>query len=105
MDEYSRSLLDQVRQVLPQWVEREVARIMVAWRGDMPREVADNARLAGERAGADIGSELMQLLELDIDEQRTNPLSVLRHAVRYPTEVLRAAGVPEVQRTEFDEHN
>ena len=43
------------------------------------------------------------LLALDIDEQRTTPLSLLRGAVRYPTEVLRAAGVPRVVRDEAQE--
>jgi hypothetical protein len=43
------------------------------------------------------------VLEADIDDQRTNPLAVLRRAVRYPTDVLRAAGVPEVVRDAFAE--
>ncbi len=37
----------------------------------------------------------------DIDEQRTTPLALIRGAVRYPTEVLRAAGVPPVERDRF----
>ena len=41
------------------------------------------------------------LLALDIDEQRTGPLALIRQAVPYPTEVLRAAGVPPVDRDEF----
>jgi hypothetical protein len=42
------------------------------------------------------------LLASDIDAQRTNPLSLLRGAVRYPTAVLRDAGVaPTGQRDEF----
>ena len=43
------------------------------------------------------------LLATDVDEQRANPLAVLRSAVRYPTAVLAAAGVPPVVRSEFDE--
>ena len=35
------------------------------------------------------------------DEQRTGPLAILRSAVRYPTEVLRAAGVPPADRDRF----
>jgi len=38
------------------------------------------------------------LLAADIDDQRSTPLTLLRSAVRYPTEVLRAAGVPAVER-------
>ena len=47
--------------------------------------------------------EVRHLLSLDVDAQRTNPLSVVRSAVRYPTEVLRSAGVPPVRRDEFAE--
>jgi hypothetical protein len=52
---------------------------------------------AGARARAEVGPRVRRLLALDIDEQRTNPLSLLRDAVRYPTDVLRAAGVPAVE--------
>ncbi|MDQ2825886.1 MAG: hypothetical protein M3Y04_02780, partial [Actinomycetota bacterium] len=41
---------------------------------------------------------LWALLAADIDDQRTTPLALLRGAVRYPTAVLRAAGVAEVER-------
>jgi hypothetical protein len=45
-----------------------------------------------------VGPQVRALVEADIDEQRTTPLSLLRGAVRYPTEVLRAAGAPPVDR-------
>jgi hypothetical protein len=105
VDEYSRALLNRVEVVLPQWVEREVRRLMIAWQGDAPGDVMQQARFAGERAGVDIGDAMGRLLEQDIDAQRTNPMSILRQAVRYPTEVLKAAGVPEVRRPEFEERN
>ncbi|HTN80101.1 MAG TPA: hypothetical protein VMK16_10545, partial [Acidimicrobiales bacterium] len=42
------------------------------------------------------------LLATDVDEQRTNPLSLLRGAVRYPTGVLRGAGITVIaERDEF----
>ena len=34
----------------------------------------------------------------DVDEQRSNPLGVLRAATRFPTRVLRDAGAAEVRR-------
>jgi len=60
----------------------------------------DQARAAGAAAGQETGSRLRRLLELEVDAQRTNPLSVLRDAVGFPTDVLRRAGVPEVHRDE-----
>jgi hypothetical protein len=45
-----------------------------------------------------------RLLEADIDDQGTTPLAIVRAAaVPYPTEVLREAGVPPVQRDEMAE--
>ncbi len=41
---------------------------------------------------------LRTLLATDVDAQRANPLAILRQAVRYPNEVLAAAGVPAVRR-------
>jgi len=88
---------------LPGWVERQVERLMHAWRGEVPEAVREAARTAGRQAQVEVGGRLRALLALDIDQQRTNPLSVLRGAVSYPTEVLRAAGVPEVVRDDFKE--
>jgi hypothetical protein len=59
----------------------------------------------GRRASAEVGDELRRLLAADIDEQWTNPLAILRGAVRYPAEVLRRAGVPPIVRDEFDERH
>jgi hypothetical protein len=38
--------------------------------------------------------QLRQLLSSDVDDQRTNPLSLFRAAVGAPTEFLRSIGVP-----------
>ena len=43
------------------------------------------------------------MLAADVDEQATTPLAILRTAVRYPTEVLVAAGVPPVERDSFSQ--
>jgi hypothetical protein len=85
------------------WVERSVVRLVAAYRGEVPPDVLEAARAASGRAQAEIGTELRAFLALDVDEQRTNPLAILRRAVRYPTAVLRDAGVPPVRRDEFKE--
>jgi hypothetical protein len=60
--------------------------------------VHEAAREAGRRAAAEVGAQVRALLDADVDDQRTTPLALLRSAVRYPTDVLRAAGVPPVDR-------
>ncbi len=58
---------------------------------------------AGRQAEVEVGQAVRALLEADIDQQPTTPLSLLRGAVRYPTAILRDAGVPPVERDEVQE--
>ena len=103
MEDQARVLAVAVEAALPGWVERSVERLLVAWHGSADAEVMAMARRAGAAARADVGPRVRALLEADIDDQRTTPLTLLRGAVRYPTEVLRAAGVPPVERDRFSE--
>ena len=90
------ALADAIEAALPGWVERCVARRAAGAGRAVDPDVARAATAAGVRARVEVGARVRRLLALDIDEQRTNPLSLLRDAVRYPTEVLRGAGVPVV---------
>jgi hypothetical protein len=102
--EYADALADAIEAALPAWVVGSVQRVMRAWAGaPPPDDVVRAAEEAGQRAQAEIGGAVRALLEADIDDQRTTPLALLRTAVRYPTEVLRAAGVPAVARDRFAE--
>lgn len=103
LEEQGRALADGICAALPGWVERSVERLLVAYRGAADPSVMVSAREAGARAGAEVASRVRSLLAADIDDQRTNPLSILREAVVYPTEVLRHAGVPPVERDAFSE--
>ena len=96
--EQSRALADAIEAALPGWVERCVERLSVAWYGRADPEVMAAAADAGRQARAEVGPRVRELLETDIDEQRTTPLALLRGAVAYPTSVLQAAGVPPVER-------
>ena len=101
LEEHARALADGIDAGLPRWVERSVERLLVAHRGAADPMVMAAARDAGERARADVGARVRALLDADIDDQHTNPMSILRQAVRYPTEVLLQAGVPPVRRDRF----
>ena len=103
MDDQAAALADAIERVLPAWVERSVALLMTAWKGAADDEVRAAAVAAGRQAAAEVGPQVRALLAADIDDQRTTPLSLVRGAVRYPTAVLRAAGVPPVRRDEQQE--
>jgi hypothetical protein len=100
---YADALAEGVETCLPTWVVSSVERIMVAWAGSVPPEVAVAAEHAAEAAGREVGPEVRALLSADVDDQRTTPLALVRTAVRYPTSVLRDAGVPPVERDRFVE--
>jgi hypothetical protein len=99
---YAAALADGVQAALPGWVERSVERVHVAQTMRRPpQDVRDAAAAAGLAAAADVGARVRALLALDVDEQPTGPLAIVRQAVPYPTEVLQVAGVAPVARDEF----
>lgn len=100
---YAEALADGLEAYLPSWVVRSVERIIIAWTGSIPPEVAADAEEAARQAGAEVVPRVRELLMSDIDEQPTTPLALVRGAVRYPTGVLRSAGVPAVERDGFAE--
>ena len=95
MEEVAQALADAVDRALPDWVTAAV-RSRVA--GPVPEATAD----AAQRARAEIVPRLRDLLATDVDQQRSNPLAILREAVRYPAEVLREAGVEPPDRDDFE---
>lgn len=103
MDDEAGALADGVEAALPGWVERSVERLMVAYGASMDDAAWAATRAAGRAAVADVGPRLRLLLAADVDEQWTNPLSLVRRAVAHPTGVLRDFGVPPVQRDRFAE--
>lgn len=99
---YAADLGDAVEAAIPGWVERSVAGVL-AQQGievsDRTRKEAAEAAVEAQREGA---RRVRELLATDVDEQAGNPLAILRSLVRYPTEVLRAAGARPVDRDEFE---
>ena len=100
---YAAVLADGIELALPGWVERSVARVLIAYRGEVAPAEAAAAMQAGAAAGGELGPRIRALLVADVDEQPTGPLALARRAVAYPTAVLREAGVPPVVRDEFTE--
>lgn len=59
------------------------------------------AIVAGASAAVRVTDELRALFALDPADQRVTPLEIVRTAVREPTAVLVAVGVPPVDRDAF----
>jgi hypothetical protein len=96
---YATALADAVEAALPRWLERVVMQRWRDWRGDeAPTVLRAAAVAAGERVRAELGPAVRELLATDVDQQRTNPLTLVRRAVPHATAVLAEAGVPPVAR-------
>ncbi len=97
---YSAALAASIDAALEPWVRRVVvARCLAA--GVDPDGASAQIDDAAARCRAEVSPRISELLSTDLDEQRTTPLAVLRHAVVYPTEVLRSLDVPPQPRDEF----
>lgn len=86
-------LLATAERVVPDWLRRIT--LDAARRGgvDPARLEADLEARVGALA-AEACAELGALLRLDVDEQATTPLAILRGAVAGPTDLLAGHGVP-----------
>lgn len=105
VDDVAELLTAAVENTLPAWVQRSVRQRLIDWTGGADPDAMTEAAVAGLRASEEVGAELRRLLAADVDDQWANPLAILRSAVRFPTEVLRRAGVPPIVRDEFDERH
>ena len=101
----SEALADAVEAVVPAWIERLALDRMRASGAEVDPAFAAAAAAAGEAAREDVVPRLRALLAADIDEQRTNPLALLRSATVHAHAVLAAAGVPPAVRDEFAERS
>ena len=106
LDEASAALVAGLEAALPDWAARSADDLLTAWGALEPArrgEVVADARRAGEEGARRVAAELIELLALDPAEQRATPLEIIRGAVAEPTEVLAAAGLPDVVRDPFEE--
>ena len=101
-------IIEGVGRCLPSWTEAHVVRLLDAW-GRADAATREQALRAARDEGAAITDEIVRelrlLMETDPLDQRATPLEVVRRAIRAPTTVLEAAGVPPVVRDPFDERS
>lgn len=86
---------------LPGWSARVVNERLTDERGNADPAIVDQARAAGVSAAEALGPDLLALVAADVDEQRENPMAVVRRAVAWPTEVLEEAGAAPVERDDY----
>ena len=103
LDGPAADLYAAIAAVLERWLTDLTTRTALRHVGDVTAELEADAREMAAAAAPVTLRRVHELLATDVDEQRTNPLAVMRAAVAGPTAVLRSAGVPPPPRDEFDE--
>ena len=102
LDGPAADLLTAARTAVPRWLARCVERVAATQSISLDGVTVEIDAMVERHAG-EVLDRLGVLLATDVDEQRANPLDILRDAVVGPTEVLRAAGARPVNRDTFSE--
>lgn len=99
MDEYSSRLLTTIDGVFDGWIRGLITNLVIFDAADSSMIERMSATIAEAREVGMTG--LRDLLNLDAEQQRSNPLAVLRMATQPVTRFLESVAVPPVQRDEF----
>jgi len=102
LSEYSQTLLDACVAAIPQWITNRIQHVCLVSGGVIPEIVTTKVAGVAHATQAQVQIDLMALLSVDIDSQRTNPLQVLRGSTLMATALLIEAGIPQVRRDEFE---
>ena len=102
LSEYSQRLLEACVAAIPQWITNRIQHVCLVSGGVIPEIVTTKVAGVAQATQAQVQIDLMALLSVDVDSQRTNPLQVLRGSTLMATALLIEAGIPPVRRDEFE---
>lgn len=95
LEEFARSLANEVEQATPVWVQRVVASRVGP---DQLAVQAEAIQALADDVGSRVSTALNELLGADIDAQRTTPLAIVRGVVPQLSAYLHSVGAPKVGR-------
>lgn len=103
LPDYPQRLHDAVTANVSRWIERVT--LLASEGATAEQRDAVKAAIADVSVATQnfVHERLGELLSADVDQQRSNPLEVLRASTRFATETLRQAGVPAPARDEFQQ--
>ncbi|MEY3805477.1 MAG: hypothetical protein RIR69_289 [Actinomycetota bacterium] len=102
LEPYPKALCDAVVHAVPGWLTTRITALVEGVSTDDRDKVLSALDDIVERTQRSVRHDLYGLLLQDVDEQRQNPLQVLRNSIKYATDVLNSCGIPHVVRDEFD---
>lgn len=95
-------LREMLHDCIPSWLAGKMNEVLCQ-QGREGAVVEDSVTDVVESVSTTLLAQLDELLATDPDEQRANPLAVVRAALQVPTEFLLQAGAQPVARDEFSQ--
>lgn len=102
LEPYPRDLYDAVVRSVPMWVSRRMIEIASKGGVSAGADFMSSVEAVVQETTTQIQGDLLSLLSTDVDQQRFNPLQVIREANVFANRALDATGVPVPHRDEFD---
>jgi hypothetical protein len=102
LEPYPQALFDAVCEAVPLWISRRINDILHNASEASRHNVLSLLDDIVLRTHEYVRRELHHMLAQDVDEQRNNPLHILRLSTQFATHALKSEGIPEAVRDEFD---
>lgn len=102
LDSYPRDLYNAVIAAVPSWISRRMLEISSQGGISAGADVMSSIDEVIQETLNQVSGDLFALLATDVDEQRFNPLQVIREANVFANQALMAADVPVPHRDAFD---
>jgi hypothetical protein len=102
LDSYPQALFVAVTDAVPRWVSEQMVGRIGQERIQSESSIAFVITEAVTKVQSRVQAELHQLLITDVDQQRMNPLHVLRDCMLPATEALQRLQIPMPRRDEYE---
>jgi hypothetical protein len=102
LESYPKDLFMAVIHAVPSWVARRMLEIASHGGVSAGADFMDAIESVSRETVQQLSGDLLALLATDVDQQRFNPLQVIREANVFANESLAIFGVPVPRRDEFD---
>lgn len=102
LESYPKDLFMAVIHAVPSWVARRMLEIASHGGVSAGADFMEAIESVSRETVQQLSGDLLALLATDVDQQRFNPLQVIREANVFANESLAILGVPVPRRDEFD---
>ncbi len=102
LESYPKDLFMAVIHAVPSWVARRMLEIASHGGVSAGADFMEAIESVSRETVQQLSGDLLALLATDVDQQRFNPLQVIREANVFANQSLAMLGVPVPRRDEFD---